>query len=220
MSRTPIESMSANEIVAELKRLFLLDLGVPAGTPVPKGSAISRTLDYIDGSLRDIPVDHCDLIAHTPAWLQDRLREERAEYDAKLLKAEAEVARLRSCYLNEEPTSTDPNDYYAPATYHTPVESMSAKQIFRELRELNAIWSQSRSDCLNASPESMGLWIFCLEKSLEGLPPYSRCLPAFTPDHLLGTLEWSRARYHEAALAGKFRPLVYETFTIPGGTKA
>lgn len=37
-------------------------------------------------------------------------------------------------------------------------------------------------------------------------------LPAFTPGHLLGTLEWSRARYHEAALAGKFRSLFLYPF--------
>lgn len=101
---------------------------------------------------------------------------------------------------------TNTNYYYAPTTYRTPVTAMSVDWILSELEELNAIWSRSRPDCLNAAPEHMGAFIVHLEESLNGLPPYLKCLPAFTPPHLLGTLEWSRARYHEAAMDGKFRP--------------
>lgn len=110
--------------------------------------------------------------------------------------------------------SRTPPSYYTPASYTTPVESMSVDWVLNELRELNAIWSRSRSDCLNAAPENMDAWIVSLEESLKGLPPYLKCLPAFTPGHLLGTLEWSRAHYHKAALAGVFRPFNYDAPVI------
>lgn len=91
-------------------------------------------------------------------------------------------------------------NYCTPASYRTPVRSMSTNQILDELKELNAIWSRSRPDCLNAAPEHMDAWIVSLEESLKGLPPYLRCLPDFTPERLVGTLILSRARYHEAAM--------------------
>lgn len=105
--------------------------------------------------------------------------------------------------------STVPTNYYAPATYRTPVTSMSVDWVIDELRQLNGIWSRIRSDSLNAAPEHMDAFITSLEDSLKGLPPYLKCLPAFTPSHLLGTLEWSRARYHEAAATHNFGPFDY-----------